>query len=186
MKLMPRKSHLGRVLQPCPPRLLLIEMKTLFTPALDIVLFLHRLASVPFPPTPANLAVLNRAVLPPRHLTDIRHQNINTALGHQNIVLRHQATVLGHQATVLGHQATVLRHQGTVLCHQATVLRHQATYLCHQATVLCHQATVLGHQATVLSHQATVLRHQGTVARHQPTLFHLAFLQFVAIHFGRF
>lgn len=180
MKLMPRKSHLGRVLQPRPPRLLLIEMKTLLTPALDIVLFLHRLASVPFPPTPANLAVLNRAVFPPRHLTDIRHQNINTALGHQNIVLRHQATVLGHQATVLGHQATVL-------CHQATVLRHQATYLCHQATVLCHQATVLGHQATVLSHQAlTVLRHQGTVARHQPTLFHLAFLQFVAIHFGRF
>ena len=165
MKLMPRKSHLGRVLQPRSPRLLLIEMKTLFTPALDIVLFLHRLASVPCPPTLANLAVLNRAVFPPRHPTDIRHQNMNTALGHQNIVLCHQATVLRHQATVL---------------------RHQATVLCHQATVLCHQATVLRHQATVLRHQATVLRHQGTVARHQPTLFHLAFLQFVAIHFGRF
>ena len=107
MKLMPRKSHLGRVLQPRPPRLLLIEMKTLFTPALDIVLFLHRLASVPCPPTLANLAVLNRAVFPPRHPTDIRHQNMNTALGHQNIVLCHQATVLRHQATVLRHQATL-------------------------------------------------------------------------------
>ena len=121
MKLMPRKNHLGRVLQPRPPRLLLIEMKTLFTPALDIVLFLHRLASVPCPPTLANLAVLNRAVFPPRHPTDIRHQNMNTALGHQNIVLCHQATVLRHQATVLRHQATVLRHQPTVLRHQATL-----------------------------------------------------------------
>ena len=165
IRLVPRKSHLERVLQPRAPRLLLIEMKTIFTPALDVVLFLPRLASVPCPLALENLAVLDWAIFPTRHLTNLRRQCMSTALGHQNTVLRHQHTVLRHQNTVLHHLPTILRHQATVLRHQATVLRHQGT---------------------ILPHYATVPRHQPTVLRHLTTLFHPAFLQLVAIHFGRF